>query len=206
MDGSTWINWIVELQAIAQAGLHYSKDPFDIGRFERVREISAEIMSKQSELPIETVKNLFCNESGYQTPKIDTRAAIFRDDKILLVKETLTNTWSLPGGWVDINESIKSNSIKEVKEEAGLDVMPNKLVAMQDRNKHNKPQYAYGICKVFIICDVISGSFMPNSETSASGFFLINGLPELANEKTTLEQIQMCFDAYHDNNWVAQFD
>jgi hypothetical protein len=120
-----WIDWVVELQSIAQAGLHYSKDVFDKERFERIREITAEMMSKQSDLPIEVVKDLFCNESGYQTPKMDTRAAIFQDDKILLVREK--DKWSLPGGWIDVNQSVKSNTAKEVKEEAGLDVIPVRL-------------------------------------------------------------------------------
>ncbi|MCL2065436.1 MAG: NUDIX hydrolase [Candidatus Cloacimonetes bacterium] len=206
MKDKTWIDWTVELQAIAQTGLHYSKDPYDIERFERIREISAEIISKQSELPIEIVKDLFCNEKGFQTPKLDTRAAIFMDNKILLVKENDTKTWSLPGGWVDINESIKSSTIKEVKEEAGLDVVPDRLIAIQDRNKHNKPQYAYGICKIFMICNVISGHFLPNLETSDSGYFSLNELPELSTEKNTYEQIKMCFTAYHDDSWVVKFD
>jgi ADP-ribose pyrophosphatase YjhB (NUDIX family) len=206
MKNNSWINWIVELQAIAQAGSHYSKDIYDIERFERIREISAEIMGRQSDLPIEVVKNLFCNENGYQTPKIDTRAAIFNENKILLVKEKITNKWTLPGGWVDVNESIKTNTIKEVKEEAGLNVLPDKIVAIQDRNKHNLPQYAYGICKIFMICNIISGNFEPNSETSESGYFSLNELPELATEKTTFEQIKTCFDAYYDKNWIVQFD
>ena len=114
-----WLEWAKELQFIAQAGLTYSRDPFDIERFERIREISAEIMSYQSDLPIEKVKELFCNETGFQTPKLDTRAAIFNDGKILLVKEK-AGVWSMPGGWVDVNQSIKTNTEKEVKEEAGL--------------------------------------------------------------------------------------
>ena len=93
----------------------YSKDVFDIERFERIREIAAEMLSLQSGIPIEKVKNLFCNETGFQTPKLDTRAAIFKDDKILLVKEK-NGTWSLPGGWVDINQSIKTNTEKEVRD------------------------------------------------------------------------------------------
>lgn len=104
-----WLEWAKELQFIAQGGLTYSKDVFDIERFERIREIAAEMLSLQSEIPIEKVKNLFCNETGFQTPKLDTRAAIFKDDKILLVKEK-NGTWSLPGGWVDINQSIKTNT------------------------------------------------------------------------------------------------
>ena len=201
---NTWINWVVELQAIAQAGLFYSKDVYDIERFERIREITAEMISKQSDLPIETVKDLFCNETGYQTPKMDTRAAIFQDGKILLVKEN--GAWSLPGGWIDVNESVKSNTVKEVKEEAGLDVTPVRLIAVQDRNKHNKPQYAYGICKIFVLCDIISGDFKPNSETSESNFFAVDDLPELADEKNTAQQIRMCFAAYQDDNWAVQFD
>ncbi|MCL2499956.1 MAG: NUDIX hydrolase [Defluviitaleaceae bacterium] len=200
----TWIDWIVELQSIAQIGLAYSKDVYDIERFERIREITAEMISKQSNLPLETVKNLFCNETGYQTPKMDTRAAVFQENKILLVKEH--TTWSLPGGWIDINESVKSNTIKEVKEEAGLDVMPVKIIAIQDRNKHNKPQYVYGVCKVFVLCDIVSGAFKPNVETSESGFFALDDLPDLANAKNTIEQINMCFEAYYNNNWIVQFD
>jgi ADP-ribose pyrophosphatase YjhB (NUDIX family) len=203
---TSWINWIVELQTIAQAGLHYSKDAYDIERFGRIREITVEIMSNQSGLPVKIVRDIFCNEKGYQTPKIDTRAAIFQNNKILLVKERDTNKWSLPGGWVDVNESIKSNIVKEVKEEAGLDIIPKRLVAVQDRNKHNKPQYAYGICKIFIYCESISGNFMPNIETVDSEYFSINELPEIENAKNTYEQIKMCFEAIHDINWTVQFD
>ena len=122
-----WLEWTKELQFIAQGGLTYSKDVFDIERFERIREITAEMLSLQSEIPIEKVKNLFCNETGFQTPKLDTRAAIFKDDKILLVKEK-NGTWSLPGGWVDINQSIKTNTEKEVKEEAGLNVKAIRII------------------------------------------------------------------------------
>ena len=114
-----WLEWAKELQFIAQAGLTYTKDPFDKERFERVREIAAEIMSLQGRLPLEQVKDLFCNETGFQTPKLDTRAAIFKDNKILLVKEK-NGTWSMPGGWVDVMQTIRSNTVKEVREEAGL--------------------------------------------------------------------------------------
>ena len=143
MCDNRWLNWAMELQSIAQSGLFYCKDQFDIERFQRIREISAEMVSYQSELPYEKVQNLFCNESGYQTPKLDTRAVIFEHDKILLVQEN-NGFWSLPGGWVDLFESIKSNTEKEVKEEAGLDVEAKKIIAIQDRDKHNLPRYAYG--------------------------------------------------------------
>lgn len=200
-----WLEWAKELQFIAQAGLTYSKDAFDIERFERIREISAEIVSRQTGLPLEKVKDLFCNEEGFQTPKLDTRAAIFKANRILLVKEK-NGTWSLPGGWVDVNQTIKSNTIKEVKEEAGLDVEATRIIAVQDRNLHNLPPYAYNVCKVFVLCEAQGGDFQPNIETIESGYFSLDEIPPLAEEKNNKEQIEMCFAAYRDKDWEVQFD
>lgn len=129
-----WLQWAVELQSIAQAGLFYGKDKFDRERYEQIRTIAAEMISYKTEIPVEKVKDLFCNEEGYQTPKLDTRAAIFEGEKILLVKEN-NGTWSLPGGWVDVDISVKENVIKEVKEEAGLDELP-----MLAEEKNNREQ------------------------------------------------------------------
>lgn len=201
-----WLKWAIEIQSMAQAGLAYTNNVYDIERYERLREISAEIISEKSDLSLEKTKDLFCNETGYQTPKIDTRAAIFKDDKILLVHEN-NGTWSLPGGWCDVLESVKSNTVKEVREETGLDAVAKKIIAVQDRNKHNKPIYAYGVCKIFVLCDVISGKFEKNIETTEIKYFSLEDLPDnLAEEKTNKEQIEMCFKALKDANWQVQFD
>lgn len=201
-----WLEWAIEIQSLAQTGLVYANDVYDIERYERLREISAEILAEKSGLNLEKVKELFCNEKGYQTPKLDTRAAIFKDDKILLVHEN-NGTWSLPGGWVDVLQSVKSNTIKEVKEETGLDVETTKIIAIQDRNKHNKPVYAYGVCKIFVLCNLIGGKFENNIETTEIRYFSLDDLPEnLAEEKTNKEQIEMCFKANMDSNWITQFD
>ncbi|MDR1895739.1 MAG: NUDIX hydrolase [Prevotellaceae bacterium] len=200
-----WLKWAVELQFIAQAGLTYSKDSFDIERFKRIREMSAEIMSLHTGMSVEHVRDVFCNETGFQTPKLDTRAAVFSDNKILLVRER-AGTWSLPGGWVDVNESIRSNTIKEVKEESGYDAVPVKLIALQDRNRHNVPTYAYGVCKVFVLCEITGGEFEPNIETSECGFFGMDELPPLATEKTNKEQIMLCYSAYNSADWITLFD
>lgn len=200
------LRWAIEIQSLAQSGLAYTDNAYDIERYERLREISAEMLTEKTDLSIEKVKDLFCNETGYQTPKIDTRAVIFKDNKILLTHEN-NGTWSLPGGWCDVLESVKSNTIKEVKEETGLDVNAVKVIAIQDRNKHNKPIYAYGICKVFILCDIVGGEFKKNIETTEIKYFSLNELPSnLAIEKTNKEQIEMCFKAYKDKNWQTQFD
>ena len=201
-----WLKWAMEIQGLAQSGLAYTDNVYDIERYERLREISAEMLADKTDLSIEKVKGLFCNETGYQTPKIDTRAVIFKDNKILLTHEN-NGTWSLPGGWCDVLESVKSNTIKEVKEETGLDVKAIKVIAIQDRNKHNKPIYAYGICKIFVLCNVINGKFIPNIETTEIKYFSLEELPNnLAEEKTNREQIEMCFKAYTDKNWQTQFD
>ncbi len=206
MDNSQkWLDWAVELQFIAQAGLTYSKDNFDLERFQRIREIAAEMMAAKSGLDLETVCGLFCNETGFQTPKLDTRAAIFQDGKILLVHEN-DGLWSMPGGWVDVNCSVRENTVKEVKEEAGLDVVAERLIAVHDRNNHNIPRYAYGVCKIFVLCRITGGEFAANHETTASEFFAEDQLPPLAVAKNSAEQIKLCFEAYRNEQWTVPFD
>lgn len=201
-----WLELAIEIQSLAQAGLAYTDNCYDIERYERLREISAEMISMKSGISAEKVKDLFCNETGYQTPKLDTRAAIFKDGKILLTHEN-NGTWSLPGGWCDVLESVESNTLKEVREETGLEAEALKVIAIQDRNKHNKPVYAYGVCKVFVLCRVIGGAFKENIETTEIRYFSPDELPDnLAEEKTNKEQILMCFRAYKDENWQTQFD
>lgn len=200
------LNWAIELQSLAQAGLTYGKDKYDIERYQRIRDISAEMIAEKADVSFEKAKELFCNETGYQTPKIDTRAAVFKDDKILLVHEE-NGTWSLPGGWCDVNMSVGDNTVKETFEEAGLTVKPVRLIAVQDRNRHNTPVYAYGVTKVFMLCSLIGGEFRANTETTESRYFSRDDIPEnLANEKNTKEQILMCFDVAADKNFPVNFD
>ena len=201
-----WLKWAIEIQSLSQIGLTYTKDVYDRERYQRLREISAEMLAKKTEVSIEKVKDLFCHETGYQTPKVDTRAAIFRNNKILLVHEN-NGTWSLPGGWCDVLESVKSNTEKEVREETGLNVKAVKIISIQDRNKHNKPVYAYGVCKIFVSCEGITGKFVEKIGTTEIRYFSLQDLPHnLAEEKTNKEQIEMCFKAYLNENWQTQFD
>lgn len=200
-----WLQWAVELQSLAQAGLTYGRDAYDRERYERIREISAEIIAHMAEIPLEKAKDLFCNESGYQTPKLDTRAAIFQEGKILLVREN-DGRWSLPGGWCDVNVSVAENTVKEVREESGLDVVVERMIAVQDRAKHNLPVYAYGVCKIFMQCAVTGGKFEENIETTEFRYFAEDELPELASEKNNEEQIKMCFEASRSRSWQTRFD
>jgi len=201
-----WLDFAIRIQSIAQAGIQYGKDQYDKERYEELRKIAAEMISEKTDISVEKVYDLFCNETGYQTPKVDTRAAVFMDDKILLVHEN-NGTWSLPGGWCDVDQSIASNTEKEVKEEAGFTVKAEKLIAVQDWRKHNVTNYAYGVVKAFVMCRYESGNFEKNIETTEIAFFGKDEIPDyLAVEKCTREQIIMCFEAYEKPEMSTLFD
>ncbi len=200
-----WLKWAIELQALAQAGLEYGHDKFDLERYERIRDIAAEIMARHTDLPMDKVRDLFCNESGYHTPKLETRAAIFQGEKILLVQES-DGLWALPGGWADVDITVGENTVKEVREEAGPEVTADLVIALQDQHRHNRPVNAYGVCKVLVLCSLVGGSFQPNLETLDSGWFALDELPPLATGKITEEQIRLCFDAYHAEHWTTLLD
>lgn len=203
-----WLEWAKELQDLSQCALAYCKDKFDIERFRRIREISAEMAAAVVDMPVETVRGMFCAGTGYQTARLETRAAVIRDGKILLVQEA-RGKWALPGGWQDYNQTVRENTVKEVFEEAGMSVAPTRLIALHDYHKHNesKVRFPYCICKVFVLCDYVSGEFAPNIEALDSGFFAPDEIPQaLATGKTTREQIEMCFRAAADPNWAVEFD
>ena len=201
-----WLEFAIRIQSIAQAGLQYGKDEFDKERYMELRQIAAEMVSEKTDIPLDKVYELFCNETGYQTPKVDTRAAVFIEDKILLVHEN-NGTWSLPGGWCDVDQSVASNTEKEVREETGLVVTAEKLIAVQDWRKHNVTNYAYGVLKIFVMCKYESGTFEKNIETTEAAFFDKNEIPDhLAVEKCTREQVLMCFEAHEKPYLPTQFD
>ena len=206
MPDNEWTSWIRELQNLSQCALAYCKDKYDIERFERIREISAEMAAKISDQPLEEIKATFCAGTGYQTPKLDTRSAVFRDGNILLVQEA-NGKWALPGGWVDFDQTIRTNAAKEVLEEAGMKVEPVRVIALFDHNRRNGTFFPSNICSAFVLCRYISGNFQPNLETVACGFFGPDDLPEpLAEEKSNREQIAMCFRAAADDSWPVIFD
>lgn len=202
-----WKKWAQELQFLSQCSLAYSKDKFDRERSERIREIACEIISYKYDIPIEKVKLDFAGELGYQTPKVETRAAVIKDNKILLVKEQFDGKWALPGGYQDVNMSIKENAIKEASEEAGAVVNPVKIIAVLDYNRHHHVNFPFGMVKVFVLCEYVSHSFVENTETLGAEFYSLDELPELSTTRTTKKQLEMCFDCYNNfENWETIFD
>ncbi len=202
-----WLTWAKNLQAIAQAGLAYSKDPYDLERFEQIRRISIEIVGSYTGIGPERVRDLFAGETGYQTPKVDVRAAIFNDrNEILLVREQTDGRWSMPGGWADAGLSLSENIIKECREEAGMEVLPKKLIAILDRARHTDDMYPYSVYKIFVECDWEKKDFNPNIETSERKFFPQDHLPDLSAIRITEDQIRMCFRSLLMNEEKAIFE
>ena len=207
LKNDVWKKWAQELQFLAQCSLAYSKDKFDRERSERIREIACEMLSYKYDLPIEKIKMDFASEIGYQTPKVETRAAIIKDNKILLVKEQLDGKWALPGGYQDVNVSVRENIIKEASEEAGAVVQPLKVVAVLDYNRHHHVNFPLGMVKIFVLCEYINHSFNENTETLGAEFYSLDDLPELSITRTTKKQLEMCFECYKDpENWDTIFD
>ena len=186
-----WLTFLQTLQSISQAGLAYPGDPYDKERFTQLRQLTAEAMAHISELPVERIHTLFCNETGFQTPKIDTRAVILNENnEILLVREGDLARWSLPGGWCEVTLSPADNTIKEAAEEAGLEVKIQRLLMTQWYANHNTPASAYGCVKFFYHCIALGGQFQPNLETSEARYFPIDALPPLWENRNTAEQLR----------------
>ena len=187
-----WLTFLQQLQGIAQAGLAYPGDKYDKERFQQLRDLTAEAMANISGFPTKCVKNLFCNETGFQTPKIDTRAVILNEaNEILLVSEGDQNKWSLPGGWCEVTLAPAENTIKEAFEEAGLRVSVVRLLMTQWYANHNQPPIAYGCLKLFYHCTAMGGDFRENIETIASRYFSIDALPPLWENRNTIKQIRL---------------
>jgi len=188
-----WLNIAKRLEAIAQIGLTYSQDDYDTERYQEIRDISHQIFNHYTDTPLEKIQNLFSRENGYPTPKVDVRGVIFQDKKILLVKEKLDGMWALPGGWADIGFTPSEVVVKEVKEEAGLDIAPVKLLAVYDKKCHAHPPSALHVYKMFILCAITGGTLNPGMETLEAAFFSRDKLPELSVERNTPEQIHLFF-------------
>jgi ADP-ribose pyrophosphatase YjhB (NUDIX family) len=202
-----WLRQARELQAIAQTGLAFAKDAFDIERYESIRRLASQIMAAGSDASAEVIQSLFAGEIGYATPKVDVRGAVFRDDKILLVRERNDNRWSLPGGWADVNQAPSECVVREIAEESGFETRVRKLAAVWDRSKHpHQPPYPYHIYKLFFICDMVGGAAVISHETSAIDFFAEDRLPDLSIGRTLPKQIARMFAHHRQPHLPTEFD
>jgi ADP-ribose pyrophosphatase YjhB (NUDIX family) len=201
-----WLAWVRRLQAIAQNGLMFSKDPFDRERYEHVRSVAEEILASFSDMDTVLISHLLHGEQGYATPKVDVRGAVFHENRVLLVRERSDGLWTLPGGWADVGESPTEAVVREIREESGFETQVCKLVALYDRNKHAHPPMLFHVYKAFFLCDLVGGSASPSLETSAVAFFGWEKIPQLSTARVTVRQIERLF-AHHANRVLpTEFD
>jgi ADP-ribose pyrophosphatase YjhB (NUDIX family) len=203
-----WIEWAKELQAISQTGLHYATGQFDQERYQRLREIAAEILATNSNLSVEQFLEFNALEFGYATPKVDVRGVIFQDSKILMVRETADHgRWTLPGGWADVNETPAESVMREVFEESGFETKVIKLLAVYDREKQqHQPPFPYHVYKLFFHCEIVGGSATVSNETSEVAFFDPQEIPELSESRVTGKQIAKFFEYYQHPDLPTDFD
>ncbi|HTB66814.1 MAG TPA: NUDIX hydrolase [Steroidobacteraceae bacterium] len=207
MSEPRWLTVSRELQAIAQTGLSFTKDAFDRQRFERVRELAATVMAEGAEESPELVTDLFRQEVGYPTPKVDVRGAAFVEGKILMVRERSDGRWTLPGGWADVNRSASECVIREIAEESGFESRVLKLAAVWDYSRQGHyPRHPASIYKMFFVCEITGGEPRPSIETTEIAFFGPTELPELSGGRVTAAQIAAMFEHAAHPLLPAAFD
>lgn len=202
------IDLLRKIKANAQTGLHFTSNPFEVERYREITDLSAEIVNELSDKDIPEVKLIFEEDHGYATPKVDVRGCIIQDNKILLVKETADGgRWTLPGGWADVNLSPAENVIREIREESGFESKVLRLIAVHDRNLHNRPiTTLVHIYKMFFLSEITGGEACKSIETGGAEFFDPGSLPELSVSRTTAEQIRMAFRHHNNPNLNCEFD
>lgn len=201
-----WFNWAQRLQSIAQAGLTYTQNVFDVERYHQTQQIAAEILAAGTDAPLQQVQGLLSVEAGYATPKLDVRGVVIRDGKILLVKELSDGCWTLPGGWVDVGEGPSTAAEREVWEESGYEVRAVKLLALYDRNLHDYPPFVFHTYKMIFLCDLLGGSPTTSIETGGAEFFGENEIPPLSVERVTPQVLTRLFELARHPDWPTDFD
>ena len=202
-----WVEWMKQLQAIAQNGLSYSQNEYDLERYRQIQQIIVDILKNHTNHDTAAINDFLSEETGYRTPKVDVRGVVFRDDSILLVKERSDGKWTLPGGWADVCLTPSENVVKEIFEESGYRTRAIKLLAVYDRDKHaHTPKFPYHVYKFFFLCEIIGGSPQTSIETEDVKFFKEDEIPSLSLSKVTPEQIARMFVFYHGEAAQTEFD
>jgi ADP-ribose pyrophosphatase YjhB (NUDIX family) len=187
------LKWFRQLRSISQYGLTYSKDPYDRERFKAVAAVATDIARRLTGVDAPQIERALELEVGPPTPKLDVRAAVFKGDAVLLVREAGDGAWALPGGWVDTGESAARATEREVKEESGYDCKATKLFAVLDRDKHAHPKMLLHVYKLFFLCELTGGAPRTSIETTDVGFFMLSDLPALSTARVLHAQIAAAF-------------
>ena len=201
-----WLTIAKKINSIAQAGLTFTKDEFDKERYLELQQLSIEILNNITDIDTQKLDFVFNRDIGYQTPKVGVRAVVFREDKILMVKERMDDKWCLPGGYADTGMTPSEIVMNEVKEESGYEVKPIRILGLIDYNKHQSKPFPFDLYQLFMECEITGGEAKIGIETSDVGFFSIDNLPELSVRRVTKEQIIKMFELYRNKELEPIFD
>lgn len=205
-DPPRWLDWAREIQALSQTGYHYSENEYHRERYARLSEIAAEIISEHTHLPSAQLIEIFRAQHGYATPRVDVRGAVFRDGKILLVRERQDGGWTMPGGWADVGDVPSEAAEREVWEEAGFHVKACKLIGVYDANRVG-PLELFHAFKIVFLCNILDGQPRTSFETSEVDFFALDDIPPvLSGERTLPRHILDAFQAYQNPELETIFD
>jgi ADP-ribose pyrophosphatase YjhB (NUDIX family) len=194
------------LLALSQTGLHFCTDEYDRERYHEVGDIAARLLELQGGASAASISSAWFADTGYATPKVEVRGAIFRDDRVLMVRERADGKWTIPGGWADVNDTPSSAVLKEIEQESGFTARILKLAAVYDRNKHNPLPSLFHSWKAFFVCEITGGEARTSYETTAVEFFPLDELPELSTGRSTAEQIRRMYQHYLEPHLPTEFD
>jgi ADP-ribose pyrophosphatase YjhB (NUDIX family) len=200
------LEWARQVQAIAQNGLAFTHDPFDRERYTHLTELVALLLARELEMPIDAARALWSDEQGYATPKVDVRGGVFIESRVLLVRERSDGRWTLPGGWVDVNDAPSEAVAREILEESGYQARPVKLAALLDKNRHPHPAGVHHIYKLFFLCELTGGAAAVSAETDAAEFFPLQALPPLSTGRVLATQIERLYQHHLDPSLPTDFD
>src|ERR1700733_3121940 len=209
MTEPDWLSWTRELQAIAQTGLAFTRDPYDRVRYEALRGLASKIMAAHTATPAERIDDLFAGETGYATPKVGVRGAGFDEQNRPLMVRGIADggRWTLPGGWAEVNLTPAENVVKEMREESGFEVRVRKLAAVWDRSRQGHPGRVFSCCRLFFICDIVGGAAATSLETSGVGWFAEHELPDdLSLGRVLPQQLRRMFEHARNPALPTDFD
>jgi ADP-ribose pyrophosphatase YjhB (NUDIX family) len=204
-----WLGWVRDVQAIAQTGLTFTRDPYDRERYEALRLLAARMAAARTGAESADLLGLFAGETGYATPKVDVRGACFEaEGRLLMVREVQdSGRWTLPGGWADVNLTPAENVLKEVQEESGFLARVVKCAAVWDRTRQGHTPGFFSCVKMFFVCEIMGGAAAESLETSEAAFFAEAALPDdVSTARVLPRQLARMFAHWREPGLPTEFD
>ena len=193
MDTKELYDYLLKIQSIAKIGLVFSKDPYAITNYQQINDLTLEMLEKLVEIQFDR-PNYFSRDI-YPTPTVSVRAVILNEnrDKVLMVRESNSGTYSFPGGWADLYDSAGQTAINESSQEAGADIDLVRLVGVLNRTPFKTGVHVPEYLVVFEA--KLKGQLHEHEyETDDVNWFDLDNLPPMSR-KVAKQEIDRIIDA-----------